>query len=899
MSTQRLCRSLPTNARRRPISVIVSLLALVIPLLGIVVESPAAGQPPGVPKSGVTAVERKIHHRIRTVTKRLRRAGLTAANARQRGAPLLSTRFVKVDEAARLKVLISLANATPATLGRLETLPVEIQIVNRRRKIVQALVPYDSIEQLAALEGVTRIAPPGPKLHRAGSVTSQGDELLNADDVRLLGFDGAGVTVAAMSDGVAGLGASVASGDLPAGTNTSCASASGVDCSCAMAGWGPADGAEGTAMLEIIHDLAPGADLAFGNFDTELEFASVIGCLAAPGRVLVDDIIFLAEPVFEDGIVAEAVDAAVAAGAVYVSAAGNDAGQHVEDVYADIDPDTNDEAFPPTGVDFHDFAVGDASLTVTVNPGGSIIPTLHWNEEYGASAQDYDLYIYDSAFPGALNIIDYGIAPQDGTGDPVEIAFFQNTSASPVTVHVVVDQWAATQANVLKLHLFAVGESVLDTGFLTPEREIYGHTAAAGAIAAGAVPWFNPGTIEPFSSRGPVQILFPTLELRQKPEVVAPDGVSVTGSGGFPSQFFGTSAAAPHAAAVAALLIDRQPAVTPDLVRLALTETALDLGPQGTDVAFGFGRIDALAAVNGLDCGNGTIDAAENCDDTNSAGDDGCDTTCQIEVCFQCEGEPSVCTPEPSSTACEDTDANACTTAGCDGAGVCDQDHICELEGAPCDTDRYCDSACNCVILGCAAAPVAGCVGPEKGILLVKEKTPGSERLKVVLNRLTPAVAQSQFGDPLAGRTGYKVCIYDQNDVLVGEMVVDRVQDDCGTPPEPCWKALSNRGYRYNDNETAADGVQRIITEGGDAGRGKVIVSGKNNPSKGQISLPTGISAALLNNTQATVQVVTSDADCFGVTTDEVKKADGSLFKALGEGSPSAAFLDVAGGLPD
>jgi len=667
MDTPRFSSTLPTNARRRPLSVIVSLLALVIPL-GIVVESPAAQQPHSNSKFGVTAVERKIHHRIRTVTKHLRRAGVTAANARQRGAPLLSTRFVKVDEAARLKVLISVADTTPATLRRLETLPVEIQIVNRRRKVVQALVPYDSIEQLATLEGVIRVSPPGPKLHRAGSVTSQGDSLLNADDVRLLGFDGAGVTVAAMSDGVAGLGASVASGDLPAGTNTSCGSASGVDCSCSMGGWGLADGAEGTAMLEIIHDLAPGADLAFGNFDTELEFASVIGCLAAPGRVLVDDMIFLAEPVFEDGIVAEAADAAVAAGAVYVSAAGNDAGQHVEDTYADIDPDTDDEAFPPTGVDFHDFAVGDASLTVTVNPGGSIIPTLHWDEQYGASAQDYDLYIYDSAFPGALNILDYGIDPQDGTGDPVEIAFFENTSASSVTVHVVIDQWAATRANVLKLHLFAVGESVLDTGFLTQEREIYGHAAAAGAIAAGAVPWFNPETIEPFSSRGPVEILFPTTELRQKPEVVAPDGVSVTGNGGFASQFFGTSAAAPHAAAVAALLIDRQPALTPELVRLALTDTALDLGPQGADDAFGFGRIDALAAVNGLDCGNGTIDTPEECDDANSAGGDGCDSTCKIEVCFQCEGEPSVCEHDDGAP-CDD--GNTCTTGDTCSDGIC------------------------------------------------------------------------------------------------------------------------------------------------------------------------------------------------------------------------------------
>ena len=56
----------------------------------------------------------------------------------------------------------------------------------------------------------------------------------------------------------------------------------------------------------------------------------------------------------------------------------------------------------------------------------------------------------------------------------------------------------------------------------------------------------------------------------------------------------------------------------------------------------------------------------------------------------------------------------------------------------------------------------------------------------------------------------------------------------------------------------------------------------RDNASKGQTSLSTGIAAALVNNNKATVQVMTSDADCFGVTTADVRKADGLLFNALG-----------------
>jgi len=674
------------------------LLTWVVPS-SAAVASLVADRHQATSKFGVTYAEGKIHHRIREVTSSLRRAGVTAANARMLGARFLSTHFVKIDDLGRVKVLISLADTTPATLRRLETRPVEIQIVNDRRKVVQALVPYDSIEELAALDGVTHITPPGPKRTRTGSVTSEGDPLLNADAVRLLGFDGTGVTVATLSDGVAGLGASVASGDLPAGTDLSCKTASGVNCSCARAAGGPADGAEGTPMLEIIHDLAPGAALAFGNFDTELEFASVIDCLAAPGRVLVDDIIFLAEPVFEDGIVAQAAEAAVAAGAVYVSAAGNDAGQHAEQVYADVDPINDDFAFPPTGIDFHDFGGGDAGLTVTVEPGGSIIPTLHWDEEYGASRQDYDLYIYDSAFPATLSMLDFAVDLQDGTGDPVEVAFFENTTQSPVTVHVVIEEYSTIQASTLKLHLFGAGASVLDTGFLTQGREIYGHTAAAGAIAVGAVPWSDPTTIEPFSSRGPVQILFPTSEQRQKPEVVAPDGVSITGNGGFPPTFLGTSAAAPHAAAVAALLLDRQPALTPEFVRLALVGTAVDLGPAGVDDAFGFGRIDALEAANGLICGNGALDDDEQCDDGNFARGDGCDAMCQIETCFACAGEPSLCTPN-EGTPCDDgngcTNGDTCSGGECTGEPpitTCTSGDGCCAEGCDWTNDEDCPAS--------------------------------------------------------------------------------------------------------------------------------------------------------------------------------------------------------------
>jgi len=182
------------------------------------------------------------------------------------------------------------------------------------------------------------------------------------------------------------------------------------------------------------------------------------------------------------------------------------------------------------------------------------------------------------------------------------------------------------------------------------------------------------------------------------------------------------------------------------------------------------------------------------------------------------------------------------------------------------------------VVYECAAAPVDDCVSPQKGILLVNEKKPGKGKLKVGLNKLTEAVSQSDFGGPVDGDTIYTVCVYDDADSLVGQMRVDRAQENCGPKSKPCWTAISDQGYKYKDPDTTADGILSIVAKGGDAGKGKVIAVGTSKAGK----LPTGIAAALLNNTKATVQVVSSDAACFGVTTDQVKKADGLLFKALG-----------------
>ena len=160
---------------------------------------------------------------------------------------------------------------------------------------------------------------------------------------------------------------------------------------------------------------------------------------------------------------------------------------------------------------------------------------------------------------------------------------------------------------------------------------------------------------------------------------------------------------------------------------------------------------------------------------------------------------------------------------------------------------------------------------------LVDEKKAGKEKLKVALGKLQLAVTQGQFGDPVNGTTAYAVCLYDAANALRGEYVVERATDMCGD--KPCWKAVSDKGYAYKDKDAAADGITQVKLTGGDAGKGQIKIQGKNSSG----NLPTGVAAGLANNpSSATVQVLSSNLACFSIGLTDIKKAESTVFQAVG-----------------
>ena len=462
-----------------------------------------------------------------------------------------------------------------------------IEIFNEKFGLIQSWLELVKVEEIAAYAAVRKIKPVRRGFHRAGSRVSQGDILLNADDVReVLGVDGSGIKVGVISDGVDHISKAYLSGDLPPEIEILDNTA-----------WGD----EGTAMLEIIHDLAPGASLAFSQgWGSRLEFVRSVEKLVEAGAdVIVDDIGFLDSPFFTDGLMAREAENAVEKGVVFVSAAGNSALEHYEGPFVPIKVTSPQLLEHGINADIvHDFGGGDFTQRVIVEPGSEVSVYLQWNEVYGVARDDYDLLIFDAdgdcEARGQCEIF-WGSDVQDGNDDPFENALISNFTNRDLHFDRVVQRFSGSRKRTIEMYYSGalVDEYNISAG------SVWGQPAASQVIAVGAISAYDSGSddISNYSSHGPAVIYFPSFESRPKPDISAIDGVRVTGAGGFDSPFFGTSAAAPHVAAIAALVLQQDPLLTPQQVRQVLEDTAVELG--GTNI-YGAGRVDAFAAVSAV-----------------------------------------------------------------------------------------------------------------------------------------------------------------------------------------------------------------------------------------------------------------------------------------------------------
>ena len=485
---------------------------------------------------------------------------------------------------------------------------------------ITGLIPIENLLSLNDRPDLLIAASPVfPPLSNAGLITSQGDTALRSFRARdVFNVDGAGIKIGVLSDSYnTKLGDQatddVIKGDLPGVENANYPTPVEV---LLEYPYGEA-GDEGRAMLQIIHDIAPGSELAFRTaFNGATDFAQGIIELKDAGcDVIVDDVTYISEPFFRDGAIAQAVDMVTADGVSYFSAAGNFGTNSWEGMFNATDA--------PEGLigEVHNFAPDgnpiDISQNVSLSAGQYTI-VMQWDDGTPGMTtnSDFDIYLANNN-----DIAFFGFNRANIGGFPIEVLPFtvladDVESNLQIVRSAVADGFDVNTPTKLKYIVYRGSLAINEYDDLDAST-ITGQANAEGAMAVGAVLYTNTPeygepnpTVASFSSRGGTEV---NGLLRNKPEFCAPNVVNTSvdlGGGfdyegdGFPN-FIGTSAAAPHAAGVAALVLHARNKyygddLSPAELKNILQSTALDMYEPGYDVESGSGYLLADSALNNI-----------------------------------------------------------------------------------------------------------------------------------------------------------------------------------------------------------------------------------------------------------------------------------------------------------
>lgn len=403
-----------------------------------------------------------------------------------------------------------------------------------------------------------------PYHHEPVVVTSQGVAKTGAADMQAMGNSGAGVKMGIIDLGFIGLSAAIAAGELPSNTVSTDYTGRGLQ----------TDYDHGTNVAQIAYDMAPGATLYLAKISTETQLSQALNDMAAAGVTIVNHSVAWFGAAFYDGTgpICSIANSADSKGILWVNAMGNARNAHYLGTFTDADADLR-----------HEFASGQNYTTISLTANSPVSLILNWNA-YPTTTTDYNLYLYNANPDTGGAVVASSIAVQRGTGSSQPLEQINYTPTTSGTYYIVVKKAKSTTPNVL-LTLFSTGPSL---GNYTTASSILQPADCANVVGVGAVN-LSDGS-EWFSSEGP------TTDGRAKPEISAPDGVQTSLS----SAFYGTSASSPHATGAAALLLARNPAMTPMQLKAALVAAVKDVGSTGYDYRTGSGRISLDADGDGL-----------------------------------------------------------------------------------------------------------------------------------------------------------------------------------------------------------------------------------------------------------------------------------------------------------
>jgi len=425
------------------------------------------------------------------------------------------------------------------------------------RGFVQALVPRNRLAALSTQASVELVRAPFRPVEHAIAGEQVATTLARAWHES--GLTGKGVKVAIVDGGFAGLAERQAAGELPANLVTAdfCGGRLAVESD------------HGTAVAEIVHEMAPEAELLLVCVGTELDLAAAVSYLKSQGVRIVNHSMGWFGPSRGDGTgyIGALVADARASGILWVNSAGNEAETHWSGT------------FSGAGDDVHDWAANGDEGNSLFWPNDSVICGLLKWDEWPAAVSDFDLALVDAE---TSTLIDISDGYQTGSQPPLEEVCVEQTTGRDLVVFWAIVAYDVTTSP--RLDLFSYSPPL---EYQTAAGSIVDPATSSAALAVGALCWQS-RQLEPYSSQGP------TIDGRMKPDLVGHDSVSGATYGPFtscPSAFAGTSASSPEVAGAAALVKQAYPAYAPGALQQYLVRSARDLLAPGPDSVTGAGEL--------------------------------------------------------------------------------------------------------------------------------------------------------------------------------------------------------------------------------------------------------------------------------------------------------------------
>ena len=493
-------------------------------------------------------------------------------------------------------------------LARIVELGGRVVSSSSRFGSIHAFLPLAALEILGKDEAVKRIREAHkPMLNKVN--TSEGDISHRAASARsAYNVTGAGIKIGVISDSVRYLSQIQSSGDLPSNV-TVLPGLSGIQDD-------ESDIGEGTAMLEIVHDLCPGASLYFATAGvTEAEMAeSIIALKNAGCDIIVDDVCFRTESAFQDGIISSAVKDVYDSGKIYVTCAANKG--NYDSGYSGVwEGDFNPSSQTVTlgGVEYEQHEFPDGSTGNLINYwSANNVYTLQWSDPLGASGNDYELAVYD--YDTGTWLQKSG-DEQNGDDDPYDWCRITSSMATHAGLGLRVLKKKGAANRFIRIAAFnqATGSKGRGRLEMSTPGMVYGHNASPYAISVAATEYVanrafvSTDAIAYYSSDGPRKMFYDITgtsyttsklasggRLFNKPDFAAASTVSCA-TPDF-EEFGGTSAAAPHIAAICGLMLHANQDLTQsEVVNIMSSSTVSPY--SGWNRTYGYGMVNAVECV--------------------------------------------------------------------------------------------------------------------------------------------------------------------------------------------------------------------------------------------------------------------------------------------------------------